>query len=650
VLHAKPLGVLAVVMACLVCGSAAAYGQDAGAMKEGAQFRLGEQSVTIKRWDVLPYVEDEYSKRFQFDRFDNPKLWELRETYQLDEVVAPGKTEFEKQVLLMHWVNRQWMHDDPGPDDMQRLRDANQILKLAREEHPFNCVQYGATLAETANSLGWVARVLGNSGHTWTEVWSNQYGKWVMLEPTSREIGRAKYIARDGIPLNTYEIVQCQMSAEGMKGVESVTGPQAEKAAMAFREGKVMYPVFSYIPNTNLMDSAPDYGNRIVTTVKEGVEKSGLRTKCPATDPYFPVNQAALELVPSSQGLNVKIRTLTPNFATFRVRLDGAMWADRAAEFKWSLHPGENTLEAKSVNQFGVEGPVSTVTLTVDGEAFGQDATGDKPTVRKEIVIPAVSFQAEDGGKVKKRKPTGGYIHKWFRPGHWVEWEVDIAAPGEYEVALNCIAQYDCRRALLVNGQAPAGLSAFTVPATGPWELKEFKEVLLPGRVSLAKGRNTLRLACLNHVSLRLNAIRLKPAGGTPVVVEAVDRILQGGGEVGEILPTPEGYLEGWKTKGHWLEWTVEGAPAGEYAVYLRYASINEMAREMRVNGTVVPGLESFNLPSSGLGSSDYWKETRLPARVTLKDGKNVIRLTSLEDHKWKSINLARIRLVPVAN
>ena len=69
---------------------------------------LGDQAATLKRLETLPYVESEFTKRFKFDSFDNPKLKELRERHRLDEVIAPGRDEFERQVLLMDWTHRQF--------------------------------------------------------------------------------------------------------------------------------------------------------------------------------------------------------------------------------------------------------------------------------------------------------------------------------------------------------------------------------------------------------------------------------------------------------------------------------------------------------------------------------------------------------------
>ena len=60
-------------------------------LDEGATFQLGPRSATLRTFRSLPFVESEYSRRFRFDTWDNPKLRELRERHQLDRVVAAGR-------------------------------------------------------------------------------------------------------------------------------------------------------------------------------------------------------------------------------------------------------------------------------------------------------------------------------------------------------------------------------------------------------------------------------------------------------------------------------------------------------------------------------------------------------------------------------
>src|SRR3954467_9602445 len=182
-----------------------------GPFEPGAKFDLGGHEVTIKRLDSLPFVESDYTKRFQFDSYENPKLKELREHYKLDDVIAPGETEFDRQVLLMDWTHKQFKKfGTPSANP----KGALEILQCVEQGHTFFCAHFAKVFVSAAASLGWVDRELalrrhqgmakgGSSEHSSTEIWSNQYGKWVMLDPTSN-----MYLEKEGKPLGAYEIRQ----------------------------------------------------------------------------------------------------------------------------------------------------------------------------------------------------------------------------------------------------------------------------------------------------------------------------------------------------------------------------------------------------------------------------------------------------------
>ena len=353
--------------------------------KPGETFRLGNCTVKVKRMDVVPLVENVYSAVHLFDSFENPKLRRLREQEGLDDIVAPGEDEFDRQVLLMDWVFKRFKKFGRPTS---KASGALEILKAVDEGNTFFCAHYGKVLVSAAASLGWVDRMLamkrpagmgeGATEHTITEIWSNQHRKWVMLDPTF-----AMYVEKDGVPLNAYEIRQEWFYADG-EGLVFVIGADrkrhTKKDLPIFRGhfpgyGNLRvtastihkYAFIGYVPNTNLMDSGPDWGKMFITkdAICDGTKWHIRKNpENPAKDPYFPMNQAALTLSPAGgMKIDVRIRTLTPNFKTFMVRFDGKEWRDCGPALTWVLHGGANSLEAKSVNRFGVEGPVSVAEL-----------------------------------------------------------------------------------------------------------------------------------------------------------------------------------------------------------------------------------------------------------------------------------------------
>ena len=116
------------------------------------------------------------------------------------------------------------------------------------------------------------------------------------------------------------------------------------------------------------MGSGYDYGKMFI--VQDGL-CDGTRwheRKVPAqplVEPYFPIGQAALNILDEGGRVVVQIDTLTPNLARFEVRLDGGEWVERPARWAWDLRPGRNRMEARTVNRFGVTGPESGAVVEV---------------------------------------------------------------------------------------------------------------------------------------------------------------------------------------------------------------------------------------------------------------------------------------------
>jgi hypothetical protein len=353
----------------------------------GSSFTLEGRRILVRRREIVRVLENDYSRRFVFDGFENPKLRELRDRERLEEVVAPGRDEFDRQVLLLDWTYGRFRKFGRPTSE---ARGALEILKDVDAGHAFFCAHYGDVLVSAAASLGWVCRLIalrrpdhrggGSTEHTTTEIWSNRYGRWVMFDPTF-----ALYVEREGTPLNAWEIRDSWFNRAG-KDLTFVIGAgrrryRAEDLPV-FRarhagfgdlvlDGGTFdkYAFLGYIPNTNLMDAAKDYARMFISKDEHaGSTKWHHRDhpRDPAREPYFPLHSADLSLR-AGAGLELRVtaRTFTPNFAAFRIRVDGGPAQESAGAFSWRLHSGRNRLEVASANRFGVEGPPSLVELEV---------------------------------------------------------------------------------------------------------------------------------------------------------------------------------------------------------------------------------------------------------------------------------------------
>jgi len=374
------------VIGCLVFLALPAGAAALVALRAGDELTVAGQWVVVRKIDTLPLVDSDYSRRFRFDSFENPKLKQLRERYKLDAVVAAGTTEFDKQVLLLDWANRQFKKFGKPSS---KARGAIDVLAAIDDGHTFFCQHYADVLVSAAASLGWYDRPLalrrpdhvgkGSTEHTSTEMWSSVHRKWVMMDPTF-----AMYAEKAGVPLSAYELRQ-EWFLRDAKDVTFVVGKERtryRKSDLPVLRGHypgfgdlhldasaiTPYAFIGYIPSTDLMDRGPDYAKMLITQDAIGGGTKWHKRdipKDPATDPYFPIHQAAVTLSKADGGLRVSLATLTPNFKAYEARVNGGEWKPTPPEWTWTPHAGPNKLEVRAVNQFGVPGAVSTVEVDV---------------------------------------------------------------------------------------------------------------------------------------------------------------------------------------------------------------------------------------------------------------------------------------------
>ena len=387
---------------------AAVVSSDLAHCRAGAQVALWDKTLTVRQIDMLPCIDNSYTRLFRWDAFENPKLAQLRRQEKLDDVVTGATDEFDRMVRLLDWAHHRFKRigrpdymekDHVTPQTIKKEpRGALEIVANIDQGGTYGCIECGQLLVSTLNSFGYVARLLclkkavgfgkneGAQEHTVAEVWSNQYRKWVMVDAKY-----ALYIENQkGVPLNAWELrgdwfyrlgqgLVCVFDKDRTKRTKAdfpvfradyKTAYGSDSYTLAFGADNEMYKYahIGYIPNNNCMDEGPDYDHMFISQDEICHHTNWLpsrrRAGSPGVDPYFPINQAALSLAPGESGkLHVAISTLTPNFKTFQVRLDGTEWKDAGSTLAWELHDGANKLEARSVNKWDVPGPVSTVEL-----------------------------------------------------------------------------------------------------------------------------------------------------------------------------------------------------------------------------------------------------------------------------------------------
>ncbi|MEX0887406.1 MAG: carbohydrate-binding protein [Phycisphaeraceae bacterium] len=105
--------------------------------------------------------------------------------------------------------------------------------------------------------------------------------------------------------------------------------------------------------------------------------------------------------------------------------------------------------------------------------------------------------------------PHHGLFLGWNDDGHWLEWTIDDAEPGMYEVVLRYATLSTSPREVSVNGQTVEHLEQVTLDRTAGWRVT--REASLPAPIELRGGENVLRLTSRGGFGLNLDEIMLIP-------------------------------------------------------------------------------------------------------------------------------------------
>jgi transglutaminase-like putative cysteine protease len=357
---------------------------------------LGERfsGLSVEEFNSSEIVESSFA--FTYQDFREPKLTILRQRERLDAVVAGAQSEWDKFLLLRAWVSQQWR--DAGGELYYCPWDALVILDWKRrlnDEARAACIHFAVVFCQCCLALGMQARLLVLArrqtvhyrGHFVAEIWSNEHGKWIVMDP-HLDI----HYERDGVPLSALELHQIWMQGEAdsvvqVAGPGNVDHPMGSTWALdGFRDGLYRYWGLVLRNNhlTSLEPGPVEHG--AVTyrwtgflwwgeSVPEELPQFPLHSSRVA-DFYWPLGQVAIDLqLKEEDTLVVHLTTCLPNLDCFEVQIDSGPWRKSAALFPWRLHRGQNSLRARARSAFDVCGQESCAGLIWEG-VEGANAQG----------------------------------------------------------------------------------------------------------------------------------------------------------------------------------------------------------------------------------------------------------------------------------
>lgn len=174
---------------------------------------------------------------FAYERLNHLELKKYREDHKLDQVVKGAKSEFEVMKRLLNWAYRVPLTSNAYSwnwNDVTKTPQIDESTGMPKLNGPFKglrmiemCLYPNQALVGALLSMGYQARHInihseGMSGHEVTEVWSNEFNKWIYMDST-----RDYYYfdPETGIPFNLLEIHK--LIATEMPRVETWESPFA---------------------------------------------------------------------------------------------------------------------------------------------------------------------------------------------------------------------------------------------------------------------------------------------------------------------------------------------------------------------------------------------------------------------------------------
>jgi len=294
-------------------------------------------------------------------------------------------------------------------------------------------------------------------------------------------------------------------------------------------------------------------------------------------------------------------------------------------------------LDANFVSDATALSSAQAVAQSVASDPFSSLLLGDT-TVSGATGIGISSYSAINSCRLETR--AGSQNIGYMSPGGaWVEYRLNVTAPGTYKLDLALASPNGATGSVAVNGAA----TNFTLSRTGSWDTY----ANVSTNITLGSGIQTLRVAARDASQFNIRGLNLTPAnagittpsaGTTTVTSNTQLNVASYSSIYNSRLEsrngsTNIGYVS---TSGSYVEYTLNVQSAGNYDIALNTAQMGNASLDLLVNGSRAA---SYSLAATG--SWDAYRTTT--KTVALPAGTVKLRLASTNGTQY---NLKGISLV----
>lgn len=362
-------------------------------------------SASFKKIEVLDTNNNTYA--FQntdhvFSKPDLPYLVLLKKYVESKGFSLSEKKELDAIKKALRWSSSQWEHDGMNQPP-KNFRAIDILKKVFDKKERYRCVEYGIVLSELLQAYGFITRTVSlrsnnvayggfGQGHVAMEVWSNELGKWIFLDPQF-----STFLSYKDVPLNVYEIYKLKKEKNWNKlivkspkdindkdkkhykeflknylGNMGVSGKDKTTKIYLFLENRKTVLTFQGMaaapsiftdrydeiyPQINRVSYALKFKNKI-KNYQQFAKKLNIKTN---EDYLNSMNEFAA--IPKFQ---VSLYNNMPNFSHYEYRLSKSdSWNKLTRNnFDWNAMKKNNFLEMRAVNSFARSGPITFLNLS----------------------------------------------------------------------------------------------------------------------------------------------------------------------------------------------------------------------------------------------------------------------------------------------
>lgn len=310
---------------------------------------------------------------FVYESMHAPHLAKLREYYKLNELVSGVADEYEAMLRLGAWVGSQWDHGADSVPGGTVAFDPIEVIQAGNNGAKFWCEIATKVTVYAATALGWPARALAASrdGYTWehavTELWSNQYNKWFVIDADFNIV-----YEKDGIPLSAFELCHDGPNLQDTNQLQ-VRPIAPHKPSLPLMD---LIPFYRYIHidlrtdwNTRNLRRGSPTGGDLATWWTARPSLGNILTAKIRVDNReqfnWKVNTVSIyalgvDLIPETGPvLQIGLVGYSPFFETFQVSINDTPWEEvPIGKFPVQLAPGKFSIKARVITENEGIGPV----------------------------------------------------------------------------------------------------------------------------------------------------------------------------------------------------------------------------------------------------------------------------------------------------